>query len=145
MKWGNKEISELTTSHLTNLIPYIKRVQLSTVEKLVGKYTEFAINSLKYAIESRINCIQSELDFRNKEIDNRTQVGHFNRFAEQFIHEFQTNEKKYRLGNWQTQKEFLNESRIRSDEKFEDNFGHSPYQEDWEDVDCYFHDNEFTN
>lgn len=98
---------------------------------------------LKKAINSRINCVQAELDFRASNIDNRIELGFKNRFAEQFIDELKKNEKQFRKGNWITQEEFIQNSKNRSDEKFEENYGHHPdYEmEDWEEI----HDNGYTN
>jgi hypothetical protein len=128
MEWNNTNIQNLTDQHLTNLIPYIKRIQFPPIDKLIseGKYDEFILLKCKSAIQARIDCIQAELDFRKTSIDNRIKFERLEAGLENYISEFQSNEKKHRKGNWITQSEFIKESKIRSDEKFEDTFGFHP-------------------
>lgn len=108
-KWGNKYLTGLTTQHLKNIIPWIKRNNLKAIKKLEDSYTPYCIKQLEKVINSRIDCIQAELNFRAEKEDKRIEFGIKNREAEKFLIEFKKDEKQFRLGNWKTREEFIRE------------------------------------
>jgi len=132
-KWSNKYLTELETSHLINIILWIKKNNISKIEKLTDNYQNLAIQKLKKTFQDRINCIQGEIDFRKGKNVDRVELNNITTQSEQFLDEFKANEKKYRKGNWITHKEFLQQTNNRSVEKFEDNYGFDP--------NCYANDN----
>jgi hypothetical protein len=135
MKWGTINTTEMTDSHLKNTIGWIKKQLLKIPADLKYHiYKEMAL-SFRY---SQIACIESELLFRTNNIDNRNTAETIYSNIEKIFDFYQKNEKSFRIGKWQTMEEISLEMRIRSDEKFEDNFGHSPYDyEDWISEDDY--------
>ena len=132
-KWGNKYLTELETSHLINIISWIRRNNISKIEKLTDNYQHLVIRKLKETFQDRINCIQGEINFRKGKNVNRVELNNIATQSEQFLDEFEANEKKYRKGNWITHEEFLQQSNNRSVEKFKDNYGFDP--------NCYADDN----
>jgi hypothetical protein len=140
MKWGNKDTKEMDNNHLKNTINWIKRQLLLIPADLKYFIYKEIVISFRY---SQIACIEAELLFRTNNIDNRNTVETIHTNISKIFDFYQKNEKMFRIGKWQTMEEISLEMRIRSDEKFEDNFGHSPY--DYEEYDpeenCYFDDN----
>lgn len=140
MKWGKTDTTKMDNNHLKNTINWIKKqLLLIPTDLKYYLYKEIAI-SFRYA---QIACIEAELEFRITGINKRTISEIIYSNIEKIFDFYQKNETMFRINNWKTNKEIQIEMRIDSDRHFEDNFGHSPYYENWDNDDL--HDNQYTN
>lgn len=108
IKWGEKDMTSLTESHLKNIIKWINREKLSAdMLALVAKhyeqnycylYTAFW-NAYKAAAHKIANDPNADLTLEANIIEG------FKR----------TDERQFRKGNWQTREEFLKGSEYDSD------------------------------
>lgn len=130
IKWGNKDMTTLSTSHLINIIKWIDRERLSStmLSDVADAYNESFYHLYVAAWEAYKSAARKLALNRDADL-----ILEYNTI--QALHE--SDEKKFRKGGWKTQEEFLLESQYDSDgihilekhhgSQVEDNDGFDPY------------------